>query len=136
MLWGDNKSISFNLCVQCVDPSTIHRVATRFKDSGSVTKKAYPKNCRETKLTRSAELIILNMVLQMPGVYLREMQLPAFLSDMRHMYGIDVHESTLCKFLKKSGFTRQKMKVVAARQDRHLREMFAIDARLYMIQVC
>ena len=39
--------------------------------------------------------------------------------------------STLCKFLKKSGFTRQKMKVVAARQDQHLRDVFTVDVRLY-----
>ena len=57
----------------------------------------------------SAELIILNMVLQKPGAYLREIQ-----EKLGRMYGVDVHESTLCKFLKKSGFTRQKMEIVAA----------------------
>ena len=66
------------------------------------------------------------MVLQKPGVYLREMR-----EELSRVYGVDVHESTLCKFLKKSGFTRQKMKVVAARQDQHLREMFTVDVRLY-----
>ena len=74
----------------------------------------------------SAELIILNMVLQKPGAYLREIQ-----EKLGHVYAVDMHESTLCKFLKKSGFTRQKMKMVAARLDRNLREMFTVDVRLY-----
>ena len=87
-----NESISPNLCV---DPSTIH-IVTRFSECGNVTKKDYPKDCRETKLTKYAELIILNMVLQKPGVYLREMQ-----EELSCVYGVDVHESTLCKFLKK-----------------------------------
>ena len=65
----------------------------------------------------SAELIILNMVLQKPGEYLREIQ-----EELGHVCSVDVHESTLCMFLKKSGFTRQKMNIVAARQDQHLRE--------------
>ena len=88
--------------------------------------KEYPKDCREKKLTTSAQLIILNMVLQKPGAYLREIQ-----EELGCVYGVDVHESMLCKFLKKSGFTRQKMKMVAARQDRNLREMFTVDVRLY-----
>jgi len=42
-----------------------------------------------------------------------------------------VHESTLCVFLKKNGFTRQRMRIVTARQDQLLREMFAVDVSLY-----
>ena len=119
----DNKSISSNLCV---DPSTVHRVIKRFNECGSVNKKEYPNDCRVKKLITSAELIILNMVLQNPGVYLREIQ-----EELSRVYGVDVHESTLCMFLKKSGFTRQKMKIVAARQDQRLREIFTVDVRLY-----
>ena len=118
----DNKSIS-NLCV---DPSIVHRVVRQFNECASVSKKEYPKDCRVKKLTISAELIILNMVLQKPGVYLREIQ-----EELSRVYGVDVHESTLCMFLKKSGFTRQKMKIVAARQVKRLREMFTVDVRLY-----
>ena len=119
----DNKLFSSNLCV---DPSMVNRVVKRFNECGNISKKEYPKDCRKKKLTTSAELIILNMVLQKPGAYLREIQ-----EELGHVYGVDVHESTLCKFLKKSGFTRQKMKMVAARQDWNLREMFTVDVRLH-----
>ena len=34
-------------------------------------------------------------------------------------------------FLKRNGFTRQKLKVVATRQDKYLREMFVADVSLY-----
>ena len=57
-------------------------------------------------------------------MYLKEIQ------ELSHVYGVDVHESTLCMCLKKSEFTRQKMKIVAAKQDQHLREMFTIDIRV------
>ena len=49
-------------------------------------------------------------------MYLREIQ-----EELGHTYScaysIDVHESTLCMFLKKSVFIRQKMKIVAATRD-------------------
>ena len=36
-------------------------------------------------------------------------------------------------FLKRNGFTRQKLKVVATRQDKYLREMFVADVSLYYV---
>ena len=82
----DNKSISSNLCV---DTFTIHRVVSRFNKCGIVTNKLkiVSEDCRETKLTKSAELTILNMVLQKPGIYLREIQ-----EEMTRVFGVDVHE--------------------------------------------
>lgn len=119
----DDRSIASNLCV---DPSTVYRTVKRFNECGSVSKKAYPKDCREKKLTKTVEMIILNMLLHKPGTYLKEMQ-----EELNVVYGVNVHESTLCVFLKKNGFTRQRMRIVAARQDQLLREMFAVDVSLY-----
>ena len=120
----DDKSIASNLCV---DPSTVYRVVKRFNENGgSVSKKEYPKDCRVLKLTKPVEATILNILMQKPGVYLREMQ-----EELSRVYGVDVHQSTLCQFLQKSGFSRQKMKIVATRQDKFLRETFAIDVSLY-----
>ena len=102
----DNKLISSNLCV---DPSTLHRVVKQFNEC---SKKEYPKDCKEKKLTTFVELIILNNY-GAESVYLRETQ-----EELGHTYScaqsINVHESTLSMFLKKSVFTRQKMKIVAA----------------------
>ncbi|XP_065908973.1 uncharacterized protein [Dysidea avara] len=120
----DDKSTASNLCV---DPSTVFRIMKRFNASGgSVSKKEYPKDCRVLKLTKPVEAVILNMLMHKPGAYLREVQ-----EELSRVYGVNVHQSTLCQFLKKSGFTRQKMKIVSARQDKHLRETFAVDVSLY-----
>ena len=104
-----NKLISSNLCV---DPSTLQRVVKRPNKCGNVSRKEYPNDYKEKNLATSPEFIILNMVLQKPSVYLREIQ-----EELGHVYSVDVHESTLCTFSKNSGFMRMKMKIVAARQD-------------------
>ena len=72
------------------------------------------------------EHIILNMVLCNPGIFLRELK-----DELSRVYDVEVQECTICIFLKRSGFTRQKMRMVAARQDQLLREMFALDVCLY-----
>ena len=40
-------------------------------------------------------------------------------------------QSMLCQFLHKSGFIGQKMKIVPARQDKVLREAFAVNVSFY-----
>ena len=109
----DDKSISSNLYV---DPSTVHRIMKRFNESGgSVSKKEHPKDCRVLKLTKPVEAgnSTLNMLMHTSGAYLREVQ-----EELSRVYGVNVHQSMLCQFLKKSGFTRQKMKIATARKDK------------------
>ena len=43
------------------------------------------------------------------------------------MLEIYVNESAICKFLRKSGFTYQKLKVVAVQQDAFLRQQFIAE---------
>jgi len=71
-------------------------------------------------------MIILNILLHKPDMYLKEMQ-----EELNVVHGVNVYESALRVFLKKNGFTRQRMRIVAARQDQLLREMFAVDVGLY-----
>ena len=44
---------------------------------------------------------------------------------------IEISISTICKFLCKSGFTRQRLRIVATQQDTFLREQYIIDVSLY-----
>ena len=87
------------------------RVLKRFDESGSVSKRPYPDNCHTKKLSKSVEQVILNLVLCDPGIFLQEIK------ELSRVYHVEVHKSTLCIFLKRSGFTRQKIQMVAARQD-------------------
>lgn len=110
-----------------VDPSTVSRVVSLFKATGSVQKRPYPKNARPNiKLSTTVQLTILNTVLQRPGIYLHELN-----REVLILTGVDVSVSSLCSFLHSANFTHQKMQIVAKQQDRDLREKFATDVSLY-----
>ena len=79
----------------------------------------------QKKVTPTVELIILTLVIQQPGIFLREVQ-----AELRN-YCVDVDISTICLFLRKSGLTRQKMVVIAQQRDEYLRAKFKIDVSLY-----
>ena len=51
------------------DKSNVYRILQLFESSGSVEKRKYPK---ERKLTTPAQLLILNLVVEKPGIYLHE----------------------------------------------------------------
>lgn len=57
-----------------VDKSTVKRLVDRFDSTGSIQKKPYPKERASRKLTTCAQLFVLNLVLQKPGIYLHEIQ--------------------------------------------------------------
>ena len=108
-----------------VDVSTAHRILQQFHLTGEVSKKQYPADCAYKKLNNTAQLFILHLVLARPGIYLREI-----VSELQTSTGIEVTESAVCKFLKKAGFSRQKMHVFAIQQDSMLRTQFAADVSL------
>ncbi len=116
------KQISANLGV---DSSTVQRTVTLFELTGSVQKRPYPKGRVQKKLTPTAELVIMTLVIQQPGILLRELQ--AELSD----YGVNIGLSTICHFLHKSGFSHQKMVLIAKQRDEYLRTVFTVDVSLY-----
>ena len=47
------------------------------------------------------------------------------------MLEIQVSESAICKFLQKSGFTHQRLKITALQQDAYLREQFIYEVSVY-----
>ena len=82
-------------------------------------------NRLQRKLTPTAELILLTIVIQQPGLKLREMQ------AQLKAYEIEVSEPTICNFLHKSGFTYQRMTLIAKQRDEDLRMAFASDVSMY-----
>ena len=115
--------ISVNLGV---DASTVQKTVTLFKNTGSVHKRSYPKDKAARKLTSIAQLFMLNLVVQKPGIYLqKELQVSLLL---------EVSLSTLCKFLHTSGFAHKKLRTVALQQDKHLRD--SAQKCLYTQLIC
>ena len=108
-----------------VDPSTVCRTCHIFQQSGAVSKRKYPRGRTFRKLTKPLELYVLHLVLSHPGIYLRELT-----ANLLATTGVEVAESTICEFLHRVGFTRQKMKLVAKQVDESLRAQFIIDVSL------
>ena len=46
-------------------------------------------------------------------------------------YGVEVALSTTCDFLHKSGFSCQKMFMIAKQRDEYLRTVFTLDVSVY-----
>ena len=109
-----------------VDKSTVQRTVALFNRTGSLSKRPYPKQKVRRKISSLAELYILNLVVQKPGVYLHEIQ-----EELQEFLLLEISISTICKFLCKSGFTRQRLRTVALQQDQLLRQQFVIDISVY-----
>uniref|UniRef100_A0A1X7V458 Paired domain-containing protein n=1 Tax=Amphimedon queenslandica TaxID=400682 RepID=A0A1X7V458_AMPQE len=117
------SSIASNLCV---DISTVIRVVKRFRETGAVTKKPYPTEILNKKLTQVLQFFILDLVLTNPGIYLHEIQL-----KIQEEFYVTIDCSTICRFLHKSGFSHQRLRIVASQQNESLRATYAIDISLY-----
>ena len=51
--------------------------------------------------------------------------------ELKENMMLEVSTSTLCKFLHRSGFSKQRMGAVAPQQDRALREQYIFDVSMY-----
>ena len=84
-----------------VDLSTIRRVLDTFSATGTVAK-VYPTENAFRKITEPVKFFIVHLILEKPGIYLREIT-----AEVRSTLGVELTESAVCKFLSKTGFTRQ-----------------------------
>ena len=109
-----------------VDQSTVKRVVKLFTNTGSVTKKSYDKSSLPRKITKAVQFCILQLVLQYPGIKLREIK-----SEVSYLLQVELDESTICRFLQSQGLTWQKMKIVAKQRDDYERAMFAAEMSVY-----
>ena len=111
------RAVAKNLSV---DASTVSRVVSKFNETGNVDPK--PRKGAPTKLSAFDEFIIMEDILQRPGMYLHEIQ-----SDIRQTTGTDVDVSTICRFLKRNNFSRKKLNHVALQRNAELRTQFISD---------
>ena len=110
-----------------IDRSTVHRIISLFRVTGDVSKRSYPLNSNMAcKLSKPAQLLILNLIVKTPQIYLREIR-----KEVSDFMGIDVDVSTICKFLSKNCITRQKMRISALQRDEFIRQRFINDVSVY-----
>ena len=109
----------------CVDKSTVSRTLalSLFHSTGSL-KKDIPEGRALRKLTPPAQLLILQLCLSRPGIYLQKIN-----DELSSVLEIQVSDSAICKFLQKSGFTYQRLKVTALQQDAYLRQQFISEVQ-------
>ena len=80
------------------------------------------------KLTDIDHHLIVEAVIDRPGIYLHEIQ--AYLLQQT---GTDVSLSSICNFLCKQGFTRQKMTRVAIQRSDELRAKFRENMSIFSV---
>ena len=117
------REVARNLCV---DRSTVSRIVCLFHATGTVSKKKYPSENAFRKLTDPAQLLILHLVVNKPGIYLHEIQ-----RELLLMLMVEVNISTICRFLQANGFSHQKLIQVALQRDDYFRQRYMFDASLY-----
>ena len=117
------KEVALNLGV---DAATVSRTVARFRETGGVQKRKHPSTRVFRKLTAPLELMIIHFVLKRPGAYLHEIA-----SELFDTTGADISLSTICNFLKRIGFTRQKLRIAALQRDDFLRAQFAHEVSVY-----
>ena len=102
-----------------IDGSTVRRTLNRFWATGDVKRKDCPAEKVDCKLTEMAHLFLVHQLIDKPGINLRELK-DSLLVEL----WISVTESCICKFLKKKGFSRQRMRTYALERDTELRKQF------------
>ena len=111
-----NGTVAQNLRV---DKSTVSRIRQRFLTTGSLKKNTYPKDKVYRKVTSTAQMLILHIVVEKPGILLYEVQ-----NQLLEVLLLEVDISTIiCRFLHESGISRQKLCYVALQQDDYLRQV-------------
>ena len=111
-----------------VDASTVCRTVSLFDTTGDVCPKQYPPNTGTVKLTVIDRFLILELVIDKPGIlYLREIQ-----QQLAQDTGTEVDTSTICRFLHSSGFIGQKLVITAKQRSDELRAEYMMDMQVYL----
>ena len=84
------------------------------------------KNTLPSKLTEVVELLIMQLVLQYVGITLTEIR-----KEVHYMSGVDLSVSTICQFLRKHNFSRQRIRLIASQRDEVLRQVYANEVLMY-----
>ena len=107
-----------------VSKRTVQRYVERYKVTGDVAQ-FVRKNGPARMLTDREEALIVQAVLNKPGVCLHEIQ------TMLQVSGIQVDTSTICRTLHRLGFTYQKIKHLPLQRSDNARQAFMAEVSVY-----
>ena len=82
------------------------------------------------KLTDEVQLILLEVVLEQPGIKLHELR-----TELKYFTGTEVATSTIYQFLYKSGLSKQKIRIAASQRDADLRSRFVSELSVYKAEM-
>ena len=86
-----------------VDRSTVWRTVQLFYQTGAIAKKRYDSTNLSRKLTDVVQFTLLQLILEHPGIYLRELQ-----TDVKLVTGLDIAACTICQFFSHKAFQDKK----------------------------
>ena len=111
-----------------VSVSTVRRIGKVFDETGNVdTKDSLTRGQAQKVVSSQDEFLVLELVLEWPGVYLHEI-----CQEMHSTTGTHVSEATICRFfLQKAGFTRTKIQHVAFQRSEELRARYLAEIQQY-----
>jgi transposase len=115
-----NKTIRDISTDLCIATSTVWRILDRFECTGCVTPNA--ATSRDHALHEHDELLLIEIVCEHPSVHLHEVQ-----SKLHEVTGTEASIATICRSLKKNGFSRKKVQFVALQRSDRLRAEYHSD---------
>ena len=98
----------------------------RFEETGDVAAQGQKERLDIRRLTGTKELFIVGLVLDSPALQLQEV-----CKAVQELSGVAVSPSTVCRLLKKRGFTRKKMRYVALQRSSQFRADFMAEILQY-----
>lgn len=105
---------------------TAYKLFKKFEDTGDVKPKTYPSKQEWRKLDDMHELYIIGIVAENPGLYLKEI-----CAKIYHATGVTVSDSTVCRTLRRIGYSRKKIVQVAKQRSAIFRGKFMADVLSY-----
>ena len=108
-----------------ISKRSVHRYCGQFMATGTLQ----PRHHRSgpcPKLSEQDQLILIDLVLTRPGIYLYELQRELVAST-----GTFADCSTICRFFKKIGVTRQKFRHIALQRSEENRGKFLAEMSMY-----
>ena len=115
------RDIAKNLYVSL---ATVSRIIDRFDRIGDISPSL--PTPRQHALNDYEEFLLVQMVQEKPSVYLHEVQ-----ARICAATGTEVSVSTICKTLKRFGFSRRRIGFVAAQRSDNLRARYMAEIPLY-----
>ena len=109
-----------------VSVATAYRTEELFDETGDVCKRMYPPGHGNKKQTDVDALFIVELLVERPATYLKEIQM-----QLEQRNGTHVDIATICRFLRKNGFTRKQLQSVALQRSERLRSEFAQEISIF-----